>query len=265
MKNLLYVVLTGALFVALFTGCETMLEEDSFRTNRYSAESSFSLSVETQDMDQLKVNGINGPVTISGHSEDDHVIIKGTKTVRSKNQADADAFLKNIRVNLEEAGTRLNIYSEQPEELRGRNVTIEYDIRVPYNWSTMIDVANGACSLDSLNGRVSVRVTNGNVDLSSINANAAVKVTNGQINGTVILPVNGQLSAETVNGLVRLALPQNTSAAFSATVTNGTVNVSGLVLNNQRVSATSVYGTIGDGNGCIELKTTNGNIDVSGF
>ena len=75
----------------------------------------------------------------------------------------------------------------------------------------------------------------------------------------------GEVNAETTNGIIVLEFPKSTSAQLTAKVTNGTVNVSGLSLDNMYGSQKEIHGTLGSGNGTIELKTTNGNITVRGY
>lgn len=69
----------------------------------------------------------------------------------------------------------------------------------------------------------------------------------------------------TVNGNISLSIPDDTSAELLAQVTNGNISTSGLVLQNQVVTGTSLRGTLGAGDGQITLGTVNGNITATGF
>ncbi len=245
--------------------CSSVIDpDDPFNGNRYTAESDFSFTIAAAEKSKLELSSLNGQVDILGVEGMTDVVVSGTKIVRSDEQRDADNYLKNLRVSIAESGNSLIVTSDQPDNTHGREVRIDYEIKVPASWATLTDVTNGNCQLDSLRGDVMAKVTNGNVALVDVFASAYVRVTNGQIEGRVNLPQNGTFNAQTENGLINLTVPQTTSARFSAKVTNGTVNVSGLSLQDMTGSSREIYGTIGEGNGLIELKTTNGNINVVG-
>jgi len=79
------------------------------------------------------------------------------------------------------------------------------------------------------------------------------------------LPPAGILNAQVTSGQIIMNVPTNTSAKLTAKVTNGTVNVTGLSLSNMIGNQKEIQGTLGSGNGKIELTTTNGNISVVGY
>lgn len=257
--------LFSVLALVFLAGCSEVLDPDDHFRKQASAESQFSLSVDTGDMNKLVMNGINGTIKIGGHEGIDQVRVSGTKIVRSDTESDAREFLKQVKVSISENNTTLFVTTEQPEELDGREVNIDYQITMPRQWLLSVASVNGECALDSLSGDITAQVTNGNVSLDQIRASADVQVTNGQIAGMVELPLNGTLNAETTNGLIVLSLLKTTSAQFSARVTNGTVNVSGLTLREKSGSQKEIRGILGAGEGTIDLRTVNGNISVTGL
>jgi DUF4097 and DUF4098 domain-containing protein YvlB len=68
-----------------------------------------------------------------------------------------------------------------------------------------------------------------------------------------------------VNGNLILAIPQTTSAQFSAKTSNGLVNVNNLPLNNAQITSRSVTGILGSGEGTINIEAVNGTVTVSGY
>ena len=66
------------------------------------------------------------------------------------------------------------------------------------------------------------------------------------------------------NGDIDLAVPTSTSADFSASTGNGTVSVSNLNLKGGTQTLRSKNGMLGQGEGTIALRTSNGHITVSG-
>ena len=266
MKNIKkHVVMLTAISVLMIAACSNIIDPDPFENNNYTATSDFSFTISAADKKALDLDSINGAVVIVGDTSVTDIIVAGKKIVKSDSEMDAQNYLKNLKVSIAESGATLLVTSEQPEKTGGRDVSIEYDIIVPANWSTTTRLLNGGCLFAALQGDVAAHVTNGNVSLSNLNANAYVRVTNGQIEGRVDLPFQGTLNAQTTNGIIALSLPKTTSAHFIAEVTNGTVNVSGLSINDMIGSQKEIRGVIGSGNGNITLKTTNGNISVNGY
>ena len=252
--------------LVFLTACSGIIDpDDPFAGNRYMAESKFSFTIGAEDKSKLELSSINGDIEIIGVENASDVIIAGRKVVKSDSEMDAEKYLKNLKVSLAESGNTLYVASEQPNETHGRDVAIYYNIQVPMSWMTAVDLANGSCLLDSLKGDIVSKVTNGNIVLGNVFANSYLRVTNGQISGNVNLPLNGVLNAQTTNGVISFGVPKTTSAKLMAKVTNGTVNVSGLSLTNMVGNQKEIHGTIGLGEGRIELQTTNGNINVVGY
>ena len=119
-------------------------------------------------------------------------------------------------------------------------------------------------AVEAIENHVSVEHANGNVRLGHIVGNASVQVINGSIDSDVTLPRDGTIKLTTSNGNIDLAIPTSTSATLAASVINGLIRTSNLALQQQSDSPRSLDGTLGDGEGAIELTTLNGNISVTG-
>jgi len=86
-----------------------------------------------------------------------------------------------------------------------------------------------------------------------------------QVNYTITVPSHLNLVVNNVNGSIALDIPQSTSAEFFASLVIGSISLQNLTLYNRVATSKSLQGRLGEGEGTITLKTTNGNIDVSGF
>jgi DUF4097 and DUF4098 domain-containing protein YvlB len=266
MKKLATFIIVFIAVYILCMSCSSIIDpDDPFDDARYTAESSFSFTMGVDDKSKLELTSIDGDVKIVGVDKANEVVIAGKKVVKSDSQRDADAYLKNLKVSIAESGNTIYVASEQPEDNHGRSVTINYEVQVPRHWATAVELVNGSCLLDSLEGDIVTKLTNGNIILGDVFANAYLRVTNGQISGKVNLPIKGVLNAQSTNGLISFNVPKTISAQLTAKVTNGTVSVSGLTLDNMWGNQREIHGTIGPGEGRIELQTTNGNINVIGF
>jgi len=172
------------------------------------AHESFSHIVNLTNQTSLKVEGINGSISVESVSGTNQVSISGEKIVSSDTYQDANSHLKNITIDIDELTNELLVKTLQPQYSNGRSYQVNYTITVPSNLSITID---------------------------------------------------------NVNGSIQLEIPQTTSANFSARLVNGSISLQNLILHNKVVTSKSLLGTLGDGQGTISLRTTNGNIDVLGF
>jgi hypothetical protein len=193
------------------------------------ARKSFYHTVDLTSQTSLKVEGINGIVSVESVSGTNQVSISGEKIVSANNYQDASSHLKDIEIEIDELTNELLVKTAQPKASDGRTYTVNYTIKVP----------------DHLN--------------------VNVKNVNGEITGRVNVPLNGIVDMTLQNGDIALEIPQNTSAEFSASLANGIISVHNLTLQNKVSTSKSLYGRLGDGDGVISLKTTNGKLDVTGY
>ena len=105
-----------------------------------------------------------------------------------------------------------------------------------------------------MEGGVEVVNVNGNVTLTDIVGEARVGLVNGNIDAEVTPPASGTIELTNVNGNVILDVPTDVSAQLEATLTNGTISLANLTVQNEVTTATSLTGTLGAGEGEIELR-----------
>ena len=237
----------------------------SSKNNDFEAEEPFSFEVDVVNQTQLRLQGINGEIDITGIGGANSVIITGVKRVGSYSIQDAEEHLDELEVNVQDLVNEIFVETVQPQNTGGRDYVVDYTITLPNNFEVQVANVNGLITLDSINNNVIVDNVNGQVTLIEIMGSASVNVVNGEIESEVTLPLDGTIDLNTVNGNINLDIPTNTSAEFSANVTNGNINISNLVLQNEVITPTSVTGTLGNGEGEISLDTVTGKINVSGF
>jgi DUF4097 and DUF4098 domain-containing protein YvlB len=207
----------------------------------------FSFEVAAQGPMRLRLEGINGTISVVGSSGARSVSITGERRVGSESMEDAQAALQLLQVKVEELASEVFVETIQPQDNQGRNYVVDYTVTLPRNF---------AVSIMNINGDVTVREM-----LSS----TYVDLVNGQIDGKVDLPQDGTVDLSTANGPIALDIPHNTSSQFSANVTNGRIELSNLTLQSEERTPTSLQGRLADGRGMITLRTVNGDIGVRGY
>ena len=232
---------------------------------RFEEQEPFSFDVTVDNQDQFKLLGVNGEITITGKSGADSVTVTGTKSVQSKiSAADAKEYLKDLKVNSESFANEVQVETDQPQDTAERNYTVDYTITLPTYFKVQVNSVNGVVRLDSIDNDVTVNMANADVTLRNIHGSAAAHLANGTIDGEVVLPLQGTIDMSTATGGIKLAIPANTSATFSATAAFGSVNYTNLVFQDKVENSHSLSGTLGDGDGDISLRSM-GDISVSGF
>jgi len=262
---LITTLVAGCLFLVGCDGGKSVYSGPNVDNTNFVAEDDFLFPIEVANQSLIRLQGINGTISIDGRADFDSVIIAGTKRVHSESTEDAEEHLALLDVSVHQMTNEISVRTIQPDETYGRNYEVIYNITVPYDFMISASNVNGAVLVNSVGNDITINNVNGTIVLDEITGNVLVNLVNGQINGNVILPVDGTLIMSAVNGGVALNIPQTTSSEFSATVVNGSILISDLDLQNEVITNSSVTGTLGDGDGHIALSTVNGNITVGGF
>lgn len=251
--------------VLSFSSCLIIDPSDQVNNTNYTAREAFDFDITVKYQKHIEIEGINGPITITGKTGISTVKIWGEKVVGSDSYEDAEAHLEYLKVQISDKTEKISIETNQPSLTHGRNYQVIYNVIIPDNWDIAIGNVNGRVEVDSLNGNIGIGLVNGDVVLTEISGNTAVGLTNGAVYSKMALPLNGFCKINTVNGQIQLSIPKTTSAELAAKVTNGTVSVSNLMLKNMVNSRNSISGVLGNGEGTITVESVNGTISVSGF
>jgi DUF4097 and DUF4098 domain-containing protein YvlB len=90
-----------------------------------------------------------------------------------------------------------------------------------------------------------------------------VKTVNGGIKCHITqFPEGGRLEVKTTNGGVRLQLPEGVGGSLEAKTVNGGIDLDIPLSKSIKVKRRSISGVLGDGEGTILVRTTNGGISI---
>jgi len=269
------------LFTFSFMSCLEDFGSD-YRNNDVAVEADFDYQFDVTGPGNLLLDGLNGNVEIIGITNSSEIIVYGTRRVESNSRSDAEWFLDRVNVQIIIENEQLTVRTDQPIDTDGRNVNVNYFVRLPRDWfvevennngevsisqmneSVNVDVDNGEIDMAFINGNIDADLTNGNIYLNDLRGNVNTDLTNGNIFADLMLLPGGILDMEVINGQVNLTIPSTTSAQLRAEVTNGGISASGLPLQNTQSTPKSLRGRLGSGNGTINLETVNGSISIVG-
>jgi len=246
--------------------CVAACDDDTVSSNgitRY-AEEPFSFRIPVAAGSRFVLQGINGSVRVVGSAPLDSFTVEGERRVGSRTIEDAEAHLDLLQVIVTDLGSELRVETEQPAHSEGRTYIVDYRITVPRAILLRVGNVNGNVSISSILDTVSVGTANGGIDLDGTDGSVFATTANGDVTGRAALPPGGTIDLATVNGDIALTVPVATSAELSATVATGEIEVRNLTIENEVSTGVSLSGTLGGGNGLITLRTTNGDIRVTG-
>lgn len=239
-------------------------DDNEVNDTRFEATASFRHVIAAENRFRLRLDGISGDIDVAADPAATDVTIEGDRTVGSESVADAERHLDNLDVRVETSATEVHVSTIQPEHTLGRSYTVEYRITVPSSFRSTITNVNGSVVVRGTSGRVEVTHVNGDVTLRDVEADVDVNLVNGLIDAEVDPPLAGRVELTNVNGNVLLSVPAAISADVTASVTNGSISVSNLSILDPISTSRTLRGTLGAGDGVIELVTVNGNITLRG-
>ena len=254
-----------------------------------------SRTLDAKGYSLVTLENTNGNVVVEG-VEGDSLVMHVVKKVKALSKEDAKERLDAIRISVLEEKPSINITTDASNLKSTRNYSVDYRIHAPKKMAETIGNRNGNISVSDVDAKAEARTRNGNVHVSRIKGETDARTTNGNIhvtdvfgsvrghtrNGNVELnhiagrtsgsTTNGNVRAEiskwetgsetkliTRNGNVNLYVEENISARVKASVRNGTVKTD-LAVKASLQTRRKLEGTLGSGEGMVDLQTTNGNV-----
>jgi hypothetical protein len=247
------------LITLVVVGCDGNLRPDDVVLSE-----PFDYQQDATGRTRFQVVGINGDITVTGVAQGDTLRATGHRRVRNCSRSQAEQWMAQLEVRVSATAGEVVVETVQPLDTSPCSLEVEYELTVPARLAGRVVNVNGNVAVTSLSAGASVTNVNGNVALVGITGSTVVRLTNGNVLADVVIAGAEAIDLLTVNGNVALTIPTETSAMLSATLTNGTISVVNLVLTNQVSTGTMLAGTLGAGEGDIGLRTTNGNIAITG-
>lgn len=225
------------------------------------ATEAFAFSVDATTHTEFRLEGVNGLISVTADPNATAVAVSGERRVGSSSTADARSHLSNLRVVVDESGSAIVVRTEQPQNPRGRNYVVDYEVTMPSGLRLSISNVNGNVTASGVENDVSVGNVNGNIGLTEIRGGVSAGLVNGNIVADVILPRGMDVALGTVNGNLTLSVQDGASARVEASWVNGGFSAdAGLDFQLEEATQGSVRGLLGDGAGQISMGTTNGQI-----
>jgi DUF4097 and DUF4098 domain-containing protein YvlB len=201
--------------------------------------------------------GANGGIKVTGWDRGD-VLVRAA--VRGYGETDADARRMVAGVHIE---TAAHIRAIGPEPGRRENWSVQFEIHVPRHAQIALHTNNGGIAIDDFRGIAEFRAHNGGVTLSNVGGEIKGETTNGGMT----IDLTGDrwegmgLDVTTLNGGIRLTLPERYSAELETGTTNGRISTDFPITVQGQLNR-ELRTTLGSGGVTIRAMTTNGGVTI---
>lgn len=221
-------------------------------------------SVDIDGQQVLRIHGISGRISITGSDQTAQLLVTTERKVKAISASDAEHSMEYLDVEIVKGQSDIIIKTIQPSNSNGRTYTVDYQIRIPYNWKVEVTNINGEVLVDSIGNDVQIFLTNGNSTIHRHTGNLYTQLVNGNMTVQSILPDQGNWNLSIVNGQIFLSLPTSTSAELRAAITNGSIQTQNLELTDLTSTKHQTKGRLNSGEGSIDISVTNGKILIEG-
>jgi DUF4097 and DUF4098 domain-containing protein YvlB len=279
-RRLASLLLAGFAVGVIIAVCGCCINFGWLNQERY--ERTEQVSAAMAEAEQISVDTSFGEITISGAQTNDCNV-----TARITGQAptadEARALAEQTHIKLETEGKTLVVKAEKPHVRNHRSITISYDIIVPTKTSIKCKSSYGEIKLtnirgdvtahtsfgdiaaENITGRVQLNTSYGKVDCRQITcAEFAANSSFGDIEVSFANDCPNDLSAKitTSYGGIDADVPINFAGEVVVETSFGKIKTEVPLMIKGDLGRTRLTGTVGEGNGKLELKTSFGSVTI---
>jgi hypothetical protein len=209
----------------------------------------------------LSIDGASlGGVSVTGWDRDS-VHVSARIVAMARSDADAERYLKDVRISSEGGTIRASGSSHADEDV---HQIVSYDVYVPRHMDLDLRAHNGGLRVEGVTGKMSLETVNGGLSLEGAGGDVRAYAQNGGLN----VRLTGKhwdgagLDAQTQNGGVRLVVPEGYSARLETGTVNGGIRTDIPITVSGRISQ-RINLTLGSGGAPVRATTTNGGVIIA--
>jgi hypothetical protein len=217
----------------------------------------FNQSYPLQPGGSFELQNVNGPVQVEGWDRD-VVEIHAVKIAKEK-----EADLDRVSIEIDAKPNDVSVITRYPQN-EGVEVAVEYTVRVPHGAHIEhIGTVNGTLKIAGVDSVEDLHTVNGNIEVYEGGGSVHAHTTNGNVHLELshFLGEKG-MAAETTNGSLLLAVPQDTQANLEARSLNGNFYSELPFSQESAARPREMRGKFGKGGAPIRLNTINGGIQI---
>src|SRR6202047_3316841 len=217
----------------------------------------FDQSYPLQPGGSFELQNVNGTVEVEGWDRD-AIEVHAVKTAESK-----ESDLDRVAIEVDAKPRAVSVITRYPQNA-GVEVAVEYVIHVPHSAHVEhVGTVNGTLRIAGVDLIEDLRTVNGNIEVYEGGGSVHAHTTNGNVHVELSrFPDEKGMAAETTNGSVLLAVPQDTQADLEARSLNGNFYSELPFLQETASRPREMRGKFGKGGAPIRLNTVNGGIRI---
>jgi DUF4097 and DUF4098 domain-containing protein YvlB len=223
-------------------------------TLAYPYENTIKRSFPLSQQGNIRLNTQRGDINISTHGANE-VKIEAVVTAEDKTELE--------KVNIEfEAGTdSLLIYPAST--LISAKVNINYELKVPEGLKAVfLATQNGEIKARGNYGQIELKTTNGDIDFGGEFSGCQLKSANGDIEVYVKDTLKGNLTAESINGSIKITFNPGPGFTVAGHTVTGGIRSEFNTTSSSDETGSHLEGTVAEGTYKLDLKTVNGDIHL---
>ncbi len=273
-------LLACCVLVAAITVCGCCIDFGWWNQERY--ERTEQVSAAMAEAEQINVDTSYGEITVSG-AETSDCNVTARITGQAPTADEARSLAEQTHIKLETEGKTLVVRAEKPHVRNHRSIMISYNIVVPTKTGIKCKSSHGEIKLtnirgnviantsfgdivaEGITGRVQLDTSYGKVDCRQITcSDFAAKSSFGDIEVGFADTCPSDLSAKitTSYGGIDADVPTNFAGEVVIETSFGKINTQVPLMIKGDVGKTRLTGTVGEGNGKLNLKTSFGSVTI---
>ncbi|MCG8524994.1 MAG: hypothetical protein MI748_01325 [Opitutales bacterium] len=224
-----------------------------------------------ETIEYIEVENVNGTITVEGWDRPE-IEITYTKSAKGGNEENVQKHLDKMEVLITQEDEKISINTKIPNsgfsfwKLFKKNTSgsVKYVIHVPHPTNVDAETVNGGLRLKKLSGTIDAETVNGSIKAFDINGAANLETVNGGIYCKFTPHLQGgDMSFESVNGGIKVELPQDFAFSASGDTVNGGIH-SDFPLNiSKKIFDKKFNGTVNGGGSNLKFETVNGGITIA--
>jgi len=191
------------------------------------------------------------------------VHVTANVTVKAKTDEEAAELLPEVHVTAEASGDEIVVKADKPSDFGRNQLTVDLTITAPAGLRLYCTTNVGNIRADGFTGRVEAHTDVGAITCDNLHGTASLHTNVGDVRATYVsdAPAALDVSISTNVGKIDFTGPSQISAQVGAGANVGDVHTSRPLTVTGSVGK-SVSGTLGDGQGHIDLRTNVGSITI---
>jgi hypothetical protein len=212
---------------------------------------------------EVSIVNVNGRVEIEG-VDGSKVEVQAERVAHGATDQLARELLPKIEINDRSTPDLVHVETGRIAGiLIGASFEVRYHVKAPKTAVVRVSTVNGAVDVRSVGGRTSARTTNGSVVAKDIVGGLEARTVNGGVHASFAAIGSSDITLSTVNGRVRLTLPESAKATVNATWVNGGFHSNGMKFETRDSGKRHFEGLLNGGGTPVNVNTVNGGITVA--